>query len=98
MNSHDNYYENKKLSAEAEIQGSPLAPALKGTVLFKDVYGGVMVFVRIFGLPPYTPSTDNNPPIGPHGFHIHETGNCEISDMNVEPHALFSRYKQIAAN
>lgn len=71
-------YENS--SAIAEIHGNDLAPNLEGTVFFKDVVGGVMVHVRIFGLPEYTPAQDDNPPIGPHGFHIHDTGICETLD------------------
>lgn len=75
-----NSYVHENLSAIAEIHGSPLAPNLRGTVLFKDVVSGVMVYVRIFGLPEYTPAQGNRPPIGPHGFHIHDTGKCESPD------------------
>lgn len=74
--------ETKKYStsAVAEVKGGPLAPGLSGTVRFKDVTGGVEVVAEIRGLPLYRPAQDNQPPVGPHGFHIHEKGNCEIGD------------------
>lgn len=66
--------------AFAQINNSPLAPDLKGKVLFKDVPGGVEVCIEVTGLPNYTPATKDSPQIGPHGFHLHITGNCEIGD------------------
>jgi len=42
--------------------------------------GGTNVYVEISGLPPYTPATNNSNPIGPHGFHIHQNGTCEVGD------------------
>lgn len=66
--------------AVANIKGGPLAPALRGKVMFKEVPGGVMVYADIIGLPPYKPGTNKKAPIGPHGFHIHENGNCTIGD------------------
>ncbi|NLW16887.1 MAG: superoxide dismutase family protein [Firmicutes bacterium] len=42
--------------------------------------GGTWVTVRVNGLPPYQPATNGQPPIGPHGFHIHENGNCTVGD------------------
>lgn len=71
-----------RLSALADIYGSELAPYLRGKVIFEDVYGGVMVFVRIHGLPEYSQAQGMNPPIGPHGFHIHDMGACETNDVN----------------
>jgi superoxide dismutase, Cu-Zn family len=68
--------------ATARLRGGPLAPGLVGTVLFKDVPGGTVVSVEVYGLPPYRPSQDGQPPIGPHGFHIHEFGNCTVGDPN----------------
>jgi len=62
------------------VKGGPLAPNLYGTVTFEDIPGGTMVCVNIVGLPQYKPSTGSQPPIGPHGFHIHEFGSCEIGD------------------
>ncbi|MBP2653748.1 MAG: superoxide dismutase (Cu-Zn) [Firmicutes bacterium] len=66
--------------AVAEIMGSPLAPKLRGQVFFTAVPGGTEVCVEICNLPPYHPAQGDNPQVGPHGFHIHECGNCEICD------------------
>ena len=68
--------------AFAQINSSPLAPNLKGKVLFRDVTGGVEVCIEVTGLPKYTPATNTSPQIGPHGFHLHLTGNCELGDPN----------------
>jgi Cu-Zn family superoxide dismutase len=68
--------------AAAVINGGPLAPALTGVVTFKAVPGGTEVCADINGLPPYRPATKGEDPIGPHGFHIHEFGNCEVGDPN----------------
>lgn len=62
--------------AIAYIKGSPSYPNLTGVVYFKDVPGGTEVFTEIVGLPEYQPAKDGKPQIGPHGFHIHEYGNC----------------------
>lgn len=64
--------------AYAEIKGSELAPNLHGYVLFTDIPNGVEVMVEVNGLPPYQPAHGNQDPIGPHGFHIHEYGDCSI--------------------
>lgn len=66
--------------AIARIKGSPLAPNVKGVVYFKDVQGGVEVYVYVTGLPAYKPGKDNISPIGPHGFHIHQNGCCNVDD------------------
>lgn len=74
---------NKKpapMTVRAQLQGGPLAPGLSGTVLFKDVPGGTEVVAEVRGLPPYQPAQGKHPPIGPHGFHIHEYGNCTVGD------------------
>jgi len=70
------------VEAVAHISGGPLAPQITGTVLFENVPGGTRVRAVIYGLPAYEPSRGNNSPIGPHGFHIHQYGNCEIGDPN----------------
>lgn len=70
----------KRMKAFAEIRGGPLAPQIKGIVTFEDVPGGAWVCAEVAGLPPYQPAQGDNPPIGPHGFHIHELGNCEPGD------------------
>lgn len=66
--------------AKAELHGGGLAPNLRGRVEFYEVQGGVEVRVEVWGLPSYKPAEDNNPPIGPHGFHLHENGNCDEGD------------------
>ncbi len=66
--------------AMARIEGGPLAPRLVGSICFVAVPGGTEVFVEVRGLPAYQPAQDGRPPIGPHGFHIHERGNCQVGD------------------
>lgn len=66
----------------AVIRGGPLAPGLRGIVIFTDAPGGSEVFVEVTGLPPYRPGSTNQDPIGPHGFHIHENGSCAIGNPN----------------
>lgn len=60
------------------LKGGPIAPKISGRILFNDVPGGVQVCAYVMGLPEYKPASGNNPPIGPHGFHIHEFGNCDV--------------------
>lgn len=72
--------EVQEYNIKAYVLGGPLAPQLRGTVLFKDVPGGTEVLAEVYGLPPYKPASGEDAPIGPHGFHIHEHGNCEIGD------------------
>lgn len=67
-------------TATAIISGGPLAPQISGLVKFKDVPGGTEVFVEVRGLPPYQPAANNSQPVGPHGFHIHEKGCCDIGN------------------
>ena len=66
--------------AVANIYGSNIAPNLGGTVWFKDVMNGVEVCVNVSGLPPYQPGQNSRQPVGPHGFHIHEFGDCSMQD------------------
>lgn len=66
--------------AVAFISGGPLAPAIRGTVTFTEVNGGTEVSVEVDGLPQYKPAIGENPPVGPHGFHIHENGTCSIGN------------------
>ncbi len=66
--------------AFARIKGSSLAPNLKGFVVFTDVSGGTEVYVEVHGLPPHQPGTAGRQPIGPHGFHIHTNGSCQVGD------------------
>lgn len=66
--------------AVAEIKGSPLAPDLHGMATFRDLATGTEVCVEVSGLPAYRPAQGSRSPIGPHGFHIHENGVCQIGD------------------
>ncbi len=66
--------------AVAYMKGGPLAPNLSGVVWFWDVPQGTCVYAYITGLPPYQPASNGEDPIGPHGFHIHENGSCEVGD------------------
>lgn len=75
-----NYQEIPKM-AVAKVQGGPLAPKIKGEVMFQEVPEGVMVYAYITGLPDYS-SNSNGKSIGPHGFHIHENGNCTVGNQN----------------
>lgn len=75
------YYNYRVNAVYAEVNGGPLSPAIRGIVSFQQVQGGTMVCAHIYGLPPYRPAQGNNDPIGPHGFHIHENGSCQIGDQ-----------------
>lgn len=68
------------MMAYAQILGSDYAPNLKGKVVFRDIPGGVEVCIEVTGLPEFKKDTEDLPQIGPHGFHLHVAGNCEISD------------------
>lgn len=57
-----------------------MAPQLTGIIYFQDVPGGSWVSAEIYGLPPYQPASNGQNPVGPHGFHVHENGSCEIGD------------------
>lgn len=70
----------RRPEARAIIKGGPLAPSINGEVNFYNVPGGTEVCVWVIGLPPYQPAQDDIPPIGPHGFHIHENGTCKIGN------------------
>lgn len=73
-------FQNSDRIAKAIIKGGPLAPDLKGVVYFKAVPGGARVIVEVKGLPSFQAAQDGQPPIGPHGFHIHEFGTCKVGD------------------
>lgn len=68
--------------AIANIRGGNLYPNIYGTVYFELVTAGTLVTAKIWGLPPYEPATGTSQPVGPFGFHIHESGICEITDPN----------------
>lgn len=69
-----------RTKAYAKIKGGNLYPDIYGVVFFDDVEGGTEVSIEVWGLPPYRPAENNNQPIGPLGFHIHQNGICEIID------------------
>lgn len=72
--------EKMPVMAYAEIRGSHLAPNIRGNVFFTEVSDGTVVYVDVRGLPDYEPAKGDMPPVGPHGFHIHENGTCEVGD------------------
>lgn len=72
--------DNIRSGAVAFVKGGPLAPGIKGVVTFSDVQGGTEVCINVAGLPPYRPAQGNRPPVGPHGFHLHESGNCQVGN------------------
>lgn len=67
-------------SALAEVRGGPLAPGIHGTVWFYAWHNGTWVCAELWGLPSYRPATAGADPVGPHGFHLHEYGTCEVGD------------------
>jgi superoxide dismutase, Cu-Zn family len=77
-----NFPEQPPKLAVSRINGGPLAPDIKGEAMFEEVPDGVMVTIYVEGLPNYQPATNGKKPIGPHGFHIHENGVCEIGNPN----------------
>lgn len=66
--------------AVAYILGGPLRPELQGIVIFSALPGGTEVALEVNGLPLYKPATPGSSQVGPHGFHMHENGSCEIGD------------------
>ncbi len=64
------------------LNGGPIAPDISGKVVFRDFPCGTQVCAYIINLPKYQPATDGKAPIGPHGFHIHQFGNCEVGNPN----------------
>ncbi|WP_373420443.1 superoxide dismutase family protein [Halobacillus sp. Marseille-P3879] len=75
------YYQSRAVHGEratAFFRSSPLAPELSGTVDFIQQPYGVEVIVQVEGLPDF--EVKNGSQIGPHGFHIHEKGVCEVGN------------------
>lgn len=83
LNNNFNFNNNFNM-AVANIVGGPLAPNIRGTVVFVDVPGGTEVYAEIFGLPDYKPATGESQPVGPFGFHLHENGTCTV-DNSADP-------------
>lgn len=67
-------------TAFANIKGGPLAPKIMGLVIFRSVSGGTEVCLSVTGLPNYQAGTADMPQVGPHGFHIHENGDCTVGN------------------
>ncbi|MBO8137751.1 MAG: superoxide dismutase family protein [Desulfotomaculum sp.] len=68
----------KKGGSSGIYKGGLLGPQINGVVKFFNVPGSTWVSAEINGLPPYQPAGGGEDPIGPHGFHIHEFGNCRV--------------------
>lgn len=62
-------HENIPIHARAQIRGNGLAPRLAGEATFTQKRNGVLVTLRVIGLP-------RNNPSGFFGLHIHEGGSC----------------------
>ena len=58
----------KAATGFAKIQGTSPTSTVSGTVSFEDTKDGLKISAKLAGLTP-----------GPHGFHIHEFGNCDDS-------------------
>lgn len=84
MYCYQNRYNNVPRRAVAQVMGGPLAPSIRGSVIFTEAPGGTIVSAEFFGLPAYKPASNGNAPIGPLGFHLHENGTCNI-DNEKEP-------------
>lgn len=66
-----------KPAATAQIQGGSLYPDIRGEADFYDYLNGTLVRFEAVNLPEQTPPAENEPPVGPFAFHIHEGGACE---------------------
>lgn len=90
MNYNRDYNQNHRSSYDisyfigAYLNGGPLAPNIRGLVVFEPSMNGTKVYVSVSGLPEYTPASDTGDPVGPFGFHIHENGDCTLG--NPESH------------
>lgn len=62
-------HEYTPIHARAQIRGGPLAPSLAGEATFTQKRNGVLVTVRVIGLP-------RNNPSGFFALHIHEGTAC----------------------
>lgn len=74
------HYHDRPTAAVAHIRGGPLAPEIMGRATFTAVPGGTEVAVEVTGLPPYRPAAGTRPQIGPHGFHLHQKGSCQVGN------------------
>lgn len=76
----DSNVSSREKKAIAYIKGGPLAPKLRGIVKFTEAPGGTKVSVEVNGLPEFKAASKGSPQVGPHGFHIHENGNCTVGN------------------
>ncbi|MDF2626640.1 MAG: superoxide dismutase copper/zinc binding protein [Symbiobacteriaceae bacterium] len=70
------------MRAAARITGGPLAPGIEGVVEFTTMQGGTWVAVAVSGLPAFRPAPEGGKPVGPHGFHLHINGSCDVGDRS----------------
>jgi len=68
----------EKPAAVAQMQGSDLAPNIKGTVSLYAADNGTLVAAEINGLPAAVPGTATTQPINPFGFHLHTGATCDM--------------------
>lgn len=69
-----------RTKAYARIKGGNLYPNLTGIIFFDELEEATEVHIEVWGLPDYVPATKDKEPIGPHGFHIHENGLCQLTN------------------
>ncbi len=77
---HSMFTRNRR-AAYAKVKGGPLAPQITGMVVFLEVPNGTEVFAEIYGLPQFKQGREGMKPIGPHAFHIHEKGSCDVGKI-----------------
>lgn len=80
-------YNQSKPNAYAQMKGGPLAPCIKGTIYLYQLEDGVYIKVYITGIP-----NVNNQTSSFHGLHIHEVGDCSVTDKKNPFTAAKSHY------
>lgn len=70
--------------ATAYLSGNFLAPKLNGKVDFYPWLKGTLIVIEVANLPPTKPVENDNRPIGPFAFHIHEGTTCGDFNSNFE--------------
>ena len=68
--------------ATAHLQGNHLAPKLDGIVEFLPWLDGTLIKVEVANLPRTKEASNNEQPIGPFAFHIHEGNTCNDPEDN----------------
>ena len=74
---YNGFREEEPRQAVAYLTGGPLAPMLKGQVVFQQLDIGVNVSVYVEGMPI---TLSDGKASSFHGFHIHEVGDCTVGD------------------